>query len=120
MTATEAARALVAHPRWRWAPGMRAVGRRGLPLAWFRVEEHLPRLTGEWADALPDLDDPATAGVLLSMLAGATDESGASLYSGRRAHVDWYWSRGDRYGSRWGDTLGHAAALALLALWGPA
>ena len=56
---------------WRWMPGMRAVGRRNLPAAWFRVEEVVPSLTGEWADAVPDLTDPATLGCLLAQVRGA-------------------------------------------------
>ena len=53
---------------WRWMPGMRAVGRRGMPDASFRLEECLPRLLGEWEDAIPDLDDPATGGALLHLI----------------------------------------------------
>lgn len=42
---------------WGWLPGMKAVGRRGIPSAWFRVEEELPHLIGEWAHAQPDWTD---------------------------------------------------------------
>jgi hypothetical protein len=54
--------------RWRWTPGMKAVGRRNQPEAWFRLEEHLPRLTGEWSEAVPDLEDPATKGCILALV----------------------------------------------------
>ena len=54
--------------RWRWLPGMKAVGRRGHPTAWFRLEEELEHLTGEWADATPDLTDPATVGCILELV----------------------------------------------------
>ena len=47
---------------------MRAVGRRTLPAAWFRLEESTPSLTGEWSGALPDLTDPATLGGLLALV----------------------------------------------------
>jgi hypothetical protein len=62
------ARRAVACKGWKWMPGMRAVGRRNLPAAWFRVEEVLSSLTGEWANALPDLTDPATLGCLLALV----------------------------------------------------
>ena len=56
-------------PRWgRWLPGMKAVGRRDNPTAWFRLEEELEHLTGEWADATPDLDDAATVGCILELV----------------------------------------------------
>ena len=58
------ARRAVACRGWRWLPGMRAVGRRSAPTAWFRLEEELRGLSGEWAAALPDLSDTATAGCL--------------------------------------------------------
>ncbi len=62
------ARRAVACKRWRWMPGMLAVGRRNLPTAWFRLENDIPRLTGEWSGALPDLTDPATLGCLLALV----------------------------------------------------
>jgi len=99
----ELARRLVAHPRWTWRPGAKAVGRRGLPAAWFRVEEPVGRLSGEWADAVPDLADAATAGVLLGMLGRPTTIPCGWV-------LDWHR----------GGTLGEAAARALLSAWGPA
>jgi hypothetical protein len=64
-------RRIVACKGWRWMPGMRAVGRRNLPAAWFRLEESMPSLTGEWSGALPDLTDPATLGCLLALVRAA-------------------------------------------------
>ena len=61
------ARRAVACRHWRWLPGMRAVGRRRMPAAWFRVEEYT-HMVGEWRDALPDLTDPATVGCLLALV----------------------------------------------------
>lgn len=55
------------HKNWRWTPGMKAVGRLHLPEAWFRLEEEVRRLHGEWSEALPDLGDPATIGALLGL-----------------------------------------------------
>lgn len=104
---------------------MRAVGRRRLPLAWFRVEEYLPRLTGEWADALPDLDDPATAGVLLEMVRAAWG-GGVEVHIHYAVTIRLFPASHGRVPylpgplCLPGDTLGHAAALALMAVWGPA
>lgn len=109
MTLDEAARALVAHPRWRWHHTMGRVC-----------------LDGDPRTLLPDLDDPATAGVLLDMcrqawpglieVTIAGDNIAIRLLpapKGREPYLP-----GPRCTA--GDTLGHAAALALLALWGPA
>jgi hypothetical protein len=52
-------------PKWVWLPGMKAVGRKGLPKAWFRLEEETRRLYGDLAVARPDWSDPATLGALL-------------------------------------------------------
>jgi hypothetical protein len=67
------ARRAVACKGWRWMPGMRAIGRRSMPTAWFRLEEQTASLHGEWADAIPDLQDPATLGCLLALVREALD-----------------------------------------------
>ena len=51
--------------KWKWIPGMKAVGRKGVPLAWFRLQEETRRLHGDWTVARPDWSDPATIGGLL-------------------------------------------------------
>lgn len=53
---------------WKWMPGMKAIGRRGMPNAWFRLEEQTPRLLGEWQDAVPDFSDYGTMGALLGLV----------------------------------------------------
>lgn len=78
MTADLAKRA-VACKAWRWMPGMRAIGRRGMPTAWFRLEESTASLHGEWADALPVLADPATLGCLLALVREAWGDPRAYL-----------------------------------------
>jgi len=64
----ELAKRAVACKRWRWMAGMKAVERRSAPTAWFRVEENVTFLLGEWKYPLPDLDDPATLGCLLALV----------------------------------------------------
>lgn len=64
----EIAKRAVACKKWKWLPGMRAVGRKGKPEAWFRVEEKLSKLTGDWSESIPDLSDPATIGCLLELV----------------------------------------------------
>lgn len=70
---TELAKRLVACKGWRWMPGMRAVGRSCF-VAWFRVEEPLRKLHGDWKDALPDLNDPGTMGCLLALVREAWED----------------------------------------------
>jgi hypothetical protein len=86
----ELARRAVACKGWRWLSGMRAVGRRNLPAAWFRAEESTPALTGEWSGALPDLTDPATLGCLLVLVRQAWGDPRAYLcdYGGYDS-VEW-------------------------------
>ena len=86
----ELARRAVACKSWRWMPGMRAIGRRNLPSAWFRLEESTPSLTGEWSGALPDLTDPATLGCLLALVRDAWGDQRAYLcdYGGYDS-VEW-------------------------------
>jgi len=50
---------------WRWLPGMKAIGRRGIPDAWIRMEAPGDRLAGEWKNGQPDLTDPATQGAIV-------------------------------------------------------
>lgn len=69
--------------KFRWLPGMRAVGRSNLPAAWFRLEESTPSLTGEWSGALPDLTDAATLGCLLALVREAVGDPGAAVWRAR-------------------------------------
>lgn len=68
---SDVAKRLVACKHFHWK-GMRAVGRKGSPDAWFRAD-HLAvrKLHGDWKDALPDLSDPGTLGCLLALVAEA-------------------------------------------------
>lgn len=112
MTAAEVARALAAHPRWVWAPAM-------LPVGCYRVggDGFEPGVDGP-PDAVPDLTDAATAGVLLGMLAEALPP-GSEVYAGRDAG-SLLWAAGNGYRlHETCATLGGAAGRALLAVWGP-
>lgn len=62
------ARRAVACKGWRWIAGMKAIRHEEHCTSWFRIEETLRRLTGDWASALPDLTDPATLGCLLALV----------------------------------------------------
>ncbi|CAB4203422.1 hypothetical protein UFOVP1382_39 [uncultured Caudovirales phage] len=77
---------------WEWRPGMKAVGRRadGSPFghekAWFRVEETVRRLSGDWRDAQPDHNDPSTVGAMLSLMRDRLNDQEAHLI-----YDDVYW-----------------------------
>ena len=87
----ELAKRAVSCKHWRWLPGMRAVGRKGSPDAWFRAEESLRSLHGDWRSALPDLDDPATAGCLLALVREAWDRSMlVAYYAPLESGQGWY------------------------------
>ena len=75
------AKRLVACKHFHWR-GMRAVGRKGSPDAWFRVEEPLRKLHGDWKNALPDLADPGTLGCLLALVREAWGLPGAYFRGG--------------------------------------
>ena len=61
-------RELVKAGKAEWVPGMRAIGRRNMPDACFRLEESVPKLMGEWSQAVPDWSDPGTLGALLGQV----------------------------------------------------
>jgi hypothetical protein len=97
-------------------PGMRAVGRRTVPAAWFRVEEVVPRLTGEWSDALPDLADAATLGCLLALVRGACGDPSLSVlfdHDGRKWRVGRWEDDGLALRCRSADTEAEALVVTL-------
>lgn len=94
---------LVEESHWRWVPGMvDTAGRRVV------APEDVP------GDAIPDLDDWATVGALLGLIA-AHDALSDVVRDGPdwvvAVHID-----GDLSGYA-AETLGEAAAWALLAVW---
>jgi hypothetical protein len=111
---SDLARRLAQHPRFRDSvcSGMRLLTDRGDgTIRWGRVPEPFatPADGRLW---FPDLTDAATAGVLLSMLTAAIPLR--TVVVCREQNGTWWVE------SHIGDTLGEAAAHALLALWGPA
>jgi hypothetical protein len=124
------ARRAVACPRWRWMPGMldqhdRRVldtntGRNlGFPVWWtdaiacdcYEVYEKPDKARSEWADALPDLSDPATLGCLLALVREAWSEPILSVaWAGGRWYVVQRILR-SVHALRWIDTATEAEAL---------
>jgi len=101
----ELAEQLISNPRWAWQEGMR--DRAGVRV----VDLDLWDGTG----ALPDLDDFATAGVLLGALA-----AGDWLSDVVRQGDDWIVAVdvGSEGLKGWAaESLGRAAAYAMLAVW---
>lgn len=111
---TELARALVALPGWRWAPGMLGTSpgvHRGL-----RVLEVNDAGNGmQEGGFIPDISDPtgATAGVLLAMLWTADPNAGWHVH-GPPGLVCVH--RADGSDEHYGEALGVACARALVAL----
>jgi len=68
----ELARRAVACKGWRWISGMKVVKYKEHATSWFRVEQEDTKLTGIWADAYPDLADPATLGCFLWLVRDLT------------------------------------------------
>lgn len=120
---TELARDLVALPGWSWPLGMVAVDRDGArwvvyAIAGYPIGVSLydrrarPETTAITTGSIPDLHHPATAGVLLAMLA-ATGRLTCVYPPG----VDNDWRVDLRYQqAATGPTLGVACARALVAL----
>jgi hypothetical protein len=118
---TDLARRAVACKGWRWMPGMRAVGRRRMPAAWFRVEEYT-HMVGEWRDAVPDLTDAATLGALLALVREVAQEPSLHVrcmlpYApdmGGKTPPPWVLHSGR--GQRWGDRYETEAEALVAAL----
>ncbi len=103
---TELAEQIARHPRWRWREGMADTN--GV-----RVVD-LELWTG--ADALPDLADFATAGVMIGILTETGLFTDVVLQEG-----EWIVAvnlPGEGLQGWAADTLGEAAAWALIAAWG--
>jgi len=132
------ARALVAHPKWRWLSGMLAVAY--LPGGVYRDENgrmqwriaapgdtqigflpsNLADLEEDGLVYLPDLPDRATGGVLLGALED-TVAGDVRVHSGRYTDSNarhYVVSIGGFRQPHYFDTLGEACADALLDKWG--
>ena len=131
---SDLARKLAAHPRWRWVEGMllaelgyarrwRIGGRDTDHTFWLVVSDGQVRwaVLGSNSEWTPDLTDAATAGVLLGQIPHLREvvhrenpEAWCVRWAELPAGSVW------RVSTRpWCPTLGEAAALALLSLWGP-
>lgn len=111
----EVARALVAS-RWPWREHR---GPQGVALdgAATRCKDGMRWVwCGRWC---PDLDDPATAGVLLDVLSRLTTISVRTRPDPYAASV-LYWLGDQPHATPLCPTLGEAVARALLAVWGQA
>lgn len=111
MSSRDLASWLVRNPRFRWRDGM--LDRHGARMvleAWTH-----PAVTAPDASVGLNLDDPGTGGVLLSLL----DEEGA-LSDVVRVGDGWIVAIrvGEEIEGFHGESLGVAAAFALLAAWG--
>ena len=131
-------RALVADPRWKWAAGMRAVGAYpGYPVRVIQCGEnvqdtddmaamgdHLPWQQPEpYGDHIylgpyvPDLDDPATAGVVVGMLRGLPGVTRVAIDLHDDCGIFVGGPAGSHIGGTYEDTsLGRAAARAWLSI----
>lgn len=123
MADIDLARKLAAHPRWRWAIRMGAVveGRIGLQSTRQTVTVLAVDDDGRGydtsgclpADAVPDLDDAATAGILLGMLVAAMPLRTVVVVREMGGPNSGMW-----WAELWlGTTAGEALARALLAAW---
>jgi hypothetical protein len=135
----QTAEALAAHPRWEWRDGMLttrdsyiSVGRYagaddiGLYFTTRTGQRYLVtrnELAGAIVGVIPDLDDDATAGILLGMVREWCDERGRRLEVECIGRKQWRvcsrrdvwaeWARTDGTG----ESMGEAAGRCLLACW---
>jgi hypothetical protein len=103
----ELAKRAVACKGWRWIAGMKAIRHEEHCTSWFRIEETLRRLTGDWASALPDLTDPATLGCLLALVREAWGDH-ATSFANKYEKPTWVWCVYDGRASS--DDYGHEIA----------
>jgi len=115
MTADETARALVAHERFECRNGMLVWPRsRASVCGPYRLVDVRP---SELPGLLPDIEDPATAGVLVAMLAEAWPNIQVSYYHGMWG-VALFFGQEGVHGVFEAKDLGVPAAKALLCAWG--
>lgn len=135
MTASDIARKLATHPKFRWREGMRdtlgfivtGIGSDGMPSDHaLAISAPTVHVITRWRDAIPDLTDPATAGALEAIADEEADQRGGSVTTevtadDRRLCEIIYNVTGEiERATGVGASRGEAAARALLALWWPA
>jgi hypothetical protein len=79
-------RRALACPCWAWLPGMRALDASG---SWFRLEERLRRLHGNWKHAYPDFKDAATIGCLYALVREVVEVHSVSQIKKANGDVRW-------------------------------
>lgn len=105
------ARALVGHPRWRWAAPMEAAQPGGAVLEVRSGAAHV-------GEALPNFGASGTLAALVRELDGACG-AGVRWEVGRRGGVYWCRLEAGAFAREWAAaTVGEAVAHALLARWG--
>ena len=128
-TKQDLARRAVACPGWRWMPGMRATWpddgrparRYGSPdetSGWVSDYSGKERIGWTDADALPDLDDPATLGCLLALVREAWRDDSIHCASWMTSEGVVWWdaeSRRDSVNAGLWRARGTIEAVALVA-----
>ncbi len=121
---TTLAKQLVAHPRWRWAPGIvytRTMWTDQRAMVWWILKNRLGSIYLDGGDiiypdkndhCLPDLLHPATTGALLDTLMEAI---GTNVIVHLDAEVHVFWPGSD--GTHASACLGEALVKALLEAW---
>lgn len=112
----ELAKEIIRLKSWRWLPGMKVITDSG---NWFRVEERIKRLHGEFKHAYPDLNDHATIGCLIQLAreiyndASVTTSRHSSLATDNSQIVTYRWVCSYFDGKDWKQSHGSSEVEAI-------
>ena len=112
----ELAKEIIRVKSWRWLPGMKVITDSG---NWFRIEEKIKRLHGEFKHAYPDLNDYATVGCLIQLAreiyndASVTTSRHSSLSTDNSQIVTYRWVCSYFDGKNWNQSHGLNEAEAI-------